>query len=150
VEWARHGAAGTDNPWQVALALERFVYERIETADFQQVFSSARQTAESGQGDCTEHAVLLAALLRARGIGARGAMGLVYVPDRRGFLYHMWTEAWIGGHWMPLDATRGQGGTGVGHLKLSDSLLTGGLFYDGLMPLIEAIGRLKIELIEVE
>ena len=41
--------------------------------------ATAAEVARSREGDCTEHAVLLAALARARGIPARVAMGLVYV-----------------------------------------------------------------------
>jgi transglutaminase-like putative cysteine protease len=47
--------------------------------------------------------VLLAALCRARGIAARAALGLVYVARNQEFAYHMWTEAYIGGKWIPLD-----------------------------------------------
>ena len=75
--------------------------------------------AESREGDCTEHAVLLAALARACGIPARVAIGLVYVDQAGGFGYHMWTEMYLSGHWIPLDATLGQGGIGAAHLKLT-------------------------------
>ena len=51
--------------------------------------------AKSREGDCTEHAVFLMALCRARGIPARGAMGLVYLESQRAFFYHMWTEVYI-------------------------------------------------------
>ena len=78
---------------------------------------------QNAKGDCTEHAVLLAALCRARGIPARVAIGLVYVSAAQGFGYHMWNEVWIDGGWIPLDATIARGGTGAAHLKLADSSL---------------------------
>ena len=40
-------------------------------------FASATETAKSKAGDCSEHAVLLVAMLRSAGIPARGATGLV-------------------------------------------------------------------------
>ena len=68
-----------------------------------------REVARSLEGDCTEHAVLLAALCRARKIPARVAFGLVYYPPQKGFAYHMWNEVWIADRWIPLDATLGHG-----------------------------------------
>ena len=38
--------------------------------------------ARTRSGDCSEHAVLLTALLRARGIPARVSHGLVYLEQR--------------------------------------------------------------------
>ena len=37
--------------------------------------------ASQGSGDCTEHAVLLAAVVKARGLPARVCHGLVYVEQ---------------------------------------------------------------------
>ncbi len=76
---------------------------------------TASATAKSKAGDCTEHAVLLAALLRAQGIPARCATGLSYAGDdgfvahKNVFVYHMWTQAWLKdehgkARWVDLDA----------------------------------------------
>ena len=70
--------------------------------------ASARAALRSGQGDCTEHAYLLCALARARGIPARAAFGLVYKDGR--FIFHAWTEARIRDRWLPYDTTRGRYG----------------------------------------
>ena len=138
------------DPWRVAVALEDFVSRTVEVRDFSQVFASAAEVAASKQGDCTEHAVLLAALCRARKIPARVAMGLVYVEREQGFLYHMWTEAWIADRWIPLDGTLGRGGIGAAHLKLSDSNLAGSSAYSSLLPIINVVGRLKIKVLETQ
>ena len=143
-------AAGEIDPWQTAVALENFVSRTVEVRDFSQVFASAAEVAASKQGDCTEHAVLLAALCRAREIPARVAMGLVYVEEKQGFLYHMWTEAWIRDRWIPLDGTLGQGGIGAAHLKLSDSSLAGPSALADILPIINVVGRLKIKVVEAE
>lgn len=77
--------------------------------------ATASATAKSKAGDCTEHAVLLAALLRAQGIPARCATGLSYAGDdgfvdhKNVFVYHMWTQAWLKddngkARWVDLDA----------------------------------------------
>jgi transglutaminase-like putative cysteine protease len=69
-------------------------------------FSSALETLRAGYGDCGEHAVLLAALLRAAGIPARVVYGLVYVESRRGYCYHAWVMAWAGS-WIWADPALG-------------------------------------------
>lgn len=139
-----------DDPVQLALALERMVHDSISQRNFTQAFASAAAVAENLEGDCTEHAVLLAAVARARGIPARVAVGLVYVGSLQGFGYHMWTEVFVNGHWLPLDATLGQGGIGAAHLKLADTNLTGQSAYLSLLPVAQVLGQLKIELIEAE
>lgn len=83
----RAGAAGVGagaggggpSDLEVALALRDLVYEHIETKDLTTAFASASEVARTKAGDCTEHAVLLAALLRCRQIPARVCHGLVYV-----------------------------------------------------------------------
>ncbi len=106
---------------KLAVALEKFVHDTIKLKDFSQAFATAAEVARTPEGDCTEHAVLLAALARARGIPARVAIGLVYQPSTQSFGYHMWNELWIGDRWVPLDATLGRGGIGAAHLMLTDS-----------------------------
>ena len=66
-------------PRDIALALERYVSKAMTKKNFTQAFATAAEVADSREGDCTEHAVLLAALLRACGIPSRVAIGLVYV-----------------------------------------------------------------------
>ena len=92
-------------PWQMAVKFEQFVHNYINRKDFSQAFASAVEVADTREGDCTEHAVLLAALCRARGIPARTAIGLVYVPHDQGFGYHMWTEVYINNSPLPSGAT---------------------------------------------
>ena len=89
-------AAGREtDPWRVAVALERYVNREVKNKDYTQAFATAAEVAKSLEGDCTEHAVFLAALCRARGIPARVAIGLVYMQGAAAFGYHMWTEVYI-------------------------------------------------------
>jgi hypothetical protein len=66
-------------------------------------FSSALETLRAGFGDCGEHAVLLAALLRASGIPARVVMGLVYMEPLKGYYGHAWVMAFDGSDWIFAD-----------------------------------------------
>ena len=145
---AREVAADEQDPWRAAVALERATREVITRSGYSQAFASAAEVIDSREGDCTEHAVLLAALCRARGIPARVAIGLVYVDQA--FCYHMWTEVHADGRWVALDATRAQGGIGAAHLKMAHSNLKGASALSSFLPVLEVIGRLKIEILEVE
>jgi hypothetical protein len=69
---------------------------------------SALETIERGAGDCTEAAVLLAALGRAAGIPTKVVNGLVYTRERyhgfsNAFMPHSWVIAYVGGKWRSYD-----------------------------------------------
>jgi hypothetical protein len=147
---AEEMAGERSQPVEVALALERGVHERLTNKNFSQAFSTAADVARTLEGDCTEHAVLLAALCRAREIPARVAAGLVYYPPEQGFAYHMWTEAWLSDRWVPLDATLGRGGIGGAHLKLFDSDLDGVGALAAFLPVMNVLGQLELEVLEVQ
>jgi hypothetical protein len=62
-------------------------------------------------------------MCRAVGVPSRTAIGLVYVDLRKGPVlgYHMWTEVWVRGQWLSIDATLGLGSIGAGHVKITDA-----------------------------
>jgi transglutaminase-like putative cysteine protease len=69
---------------------------------------SALETLDRRAGDCTEAAVLLAALGRSAGIPTRVASGLVYSRERyhgvaNAFMPHSWTLAYVDGRWRSFD-----------------------------------------------
>ena len=69
--------------------------------------------------------MLMAAMCRAVEIPSRTAIGVIYV-DRTQFseapilAFHMWTEVYIAGQWLGLDATLARGYIGAGHIKITD------------------------------
>jgi transglutaminase-like putative cysteine protease len=148
VELANSVMPRETDAWKIACALEALVHQTVQEKSLSQAFASAAEVARTREGDCTEHAVLLAAMCRARGIAARGAFGLVYYAPKKGFAYHMWTEAWIGERWVPLDATLALGGIGADHIKLGDSHLAGGSPLADLLGVKQDLGRLELEVVE--
>ncbi len=69
---------------------------------------SALETMSRRAADCTDAAVLLAALGRAAGIPTRVASGLVYSRESyhgvsNVFMPHTWTLAWVDGKWRSFD-----------------------------------------------
>src|SRR5262249_13771188 len=109
------------NPWKAAQLMEKWVFENLKKKNFSTLLASAAEVAKALSGAGTEPALLLAAMARARGIGSRVAVGLVYAPSLSAFAGHMWTEVEIDGAWVPLDATQGKGRVGADHIKFADS-----------------------------
>ncbi|HWU51749.1 MAG TPA: transglutaminase-like domain-containing protein, partial [Tahibacter sp.] len=74
-------------------------------------YASALQAAESRSGDCTEFALLLAALARAQQIPTRVVGGLVYsshfTDKGEVFSPHAWVQVWNGSRWISFDAGLG-------------------------------------------
>ncbi len=114
-------ATATD--WEKARAVEKWVKANMRAFEFSQAMATADNVAKTLTGDCTEYAMLSAAMCRSLGVPSRTVLGLVYAPTRGGkpyLAYHMWFEVFAGGQWLPLDATLGMGGVGPGHLKIAD------------------------------
>ena len=141
--------AGAKTPWEKATRLEKWVAQNMTNQDFSIGFAPSSEIIETRQGDCTEHAVLLAALCRAANIPSRVAMGLVYLESSQSFGYHMWTEVFIDGDWYAIDGTIGQGSIGGGHIKIADGSLKGVDANSTFLPIFKVIGKLKISVEKV-
>lgn len=118
-----------------------WVYRHVEKQPVLSV-SNAVETLKYRKGDCTEHAVLVAALGRAAGIPTTIETGLVYQRGR--FYYHAWNVFWIDEwqKWITADAVFDQIPADVTHLR----------FVRGeaqeQLDLIGLLGRIKLEIIE--
>lgn len=120
---AAAGLPANATAWDKARAVERWVHQNMKAFEFSQAMAPADTVARTLSGDCTEYAMLSAAMCRALGVPARTTIGLVHAPGRDGrfyLAYHMWTEVYADGQWVPIDATLGGGGVGPGHVKISD------------------------------
>lgn len=97
---------GETDAYIISKKMEAWVYNNIINKNYSLDFANAIQVLETKSGDCTEHAVLLASLLRAAGIPSKVVVGLIYTDiPKPAFGYHMWTKAYIGSKWIDLDAT---------------------------------------------
>lgn len=86
--------------------LERYVHQFITDPTYIHGFNIASVTANNKSGDCTEHAVLLAALARASNIPARVIVGTVIMGEQGALVAygHAWTEVWYEEQWHVIDA----------------------------------------------
>lgn len=145
-------AVGTEkDPWRKALKIERWVHDNMTNKNFTEAFATASQVARTKEGDCTEHAVLAAAMCRAVGVPSRTAFGLVYVDSERGptMGFHMWAEVYVNGQWIPIDATLGRGFVGATHLKISDHSWAKTESLTPLLPVVRVVGKVSIEVLKV-
>lgn len=146
VALARRGAGDAADAASRMQALETFVRGYITTKNLDVGYASALDVARDPRGDCTEHAVLLAALARALDIPARVVTGLAYAPgfagSRDAFVPHAWVQAWTGDRWRGYDAALN--GFDAGHLALSIGDGDPWRFYAG----IGTLGNLLLERIE--
>ncbi len=141
-----------------AEAMERALAARASVARFltdiglDTVFATASETARTKAGDCSEHAVLLCALLRADDIPARVAVGLVYADaflgERDIFGWHMWTQALIDGRWIDLDATLPER-YHAAHVLTSTTGLDDNVLGAEMAATLLLMGNLEIEVVDV-
>lgn len=143
IDLARQAVGEASEPAAQMRAAEAFVREYIFGKTLSVGYASALEVATSRQGDCTEHALLLTAIARARGIPARVVTGFAYVPafgsKRDVFVPHAWMEAHIDGRWQGFDAALE--GFDAGHLALAVGDGDPVRYFAG----VALLGRLRLE-----
>ena len=145
-----HKAVGNKvDPWEKAVAIERWVSANVQDKNFNVAFAPAREVARDLAGDCSEHSVLVAAMCRAAGIPTRCVVGVVYVEKLGGFGPHMWNEVYVNRRWVAIDAAFDQSEVDATHLKLSTSSLDGVAPFEAFTPVLKVFDQLKIEPIEI-
>ncbi|PKN20967.1 MAG: hypothetical protein CVU71_04100 [Deltaproteobacteria bacterium HGW-Deltaproteobacteria-6] len=125
----------TDSPQIKLQKIVHWVYRTIEKKPVLSV-PNALEVLKNKTGDCNEHAILTAALLRSAGIPAQIENGLVYLNGR--FYYHAWNLAYIG-QWVTADAVFNQIPADVTHIRLTRG--EGGEQLD----LLGVMGKIKLE-----
>jgi transglutaminase-like putative cysteine protease len=142
----------TASSWDKAVAVERWVKENMKAFEFSQAMATADNVARTLSGDCTEYAMLSAAMCRAVGVPSRTALGLVYAESggKQYLAYHMWFEVYADGQWVPLDATLGMGGVGPGHLKITDHSWHEEKSFAPLLPVLRTLSaKPSVEVLKV-
>jgi Transglutaminase-like superfamily len=149
IAFAREVIGEETNAWAAAQKLEAAVMKHVKNKSMAIAFGSATEVFEDCEGDCTEHAVLLAACCRAVGIPARVAMGLVYVEmNGKGvFGGHAWTEVSIDDRWYGLDATLGSGSADPTHIRMASGSLKDGAFQSAFAGILQNLGNLSLEIV---
>lgn len=98
---------------------------------------------EDKKGDCSEHALLFAALARSQNIPCREVSGLIYMGDWcQGFGLHGWNEVIVDGRWRGVDASHDSSVLQPIYIRFPDDPLNNIL-------LVEATHKLSIDIEEV-
>jgi hypothetical protein len=131
---------------KVAGRIAQWVHDRIDKKSLDIAAASAKEVFTSRSGDCSEHAVLLAAMFRAAGIPAKVCGGYLY--HRGAWAGHAWTSAWLGG-WADFDATLGGNVADAARIKFSETEAedTGALM-EGMRGAGFMHGGLNVEILE--
>ncbi|MFL5341245.1 MAG: transglutaminase family protein [Gemmataceae bacterium] len=121
-KYARSAVGTETDPWKKAQRITGWVKSNMHPLKFDNGINPADQAARSLEGDCTEFAMLAAAMCRAEGVPSRTAIGLAYKDDfgTPKLNYHMWLEVCVQGQWIALDPTLGLNAVGATHLKITD------------------------------
>jgi transglutaminase-like putative cysteine protease len=101
-------ALGPVTPGDAPDAIARLVGRHIERKNLERLLDRASTVAKRREGDCTEHAVLTAAVARAAGLASRVVFGIALVADDSGRAHglgHAWAEVHDGRRWQVADAT---------------------------------------------
>lgn len=137
--------AGESDSIVAAEKIVEAVFTGIEKKAGVRGSATATEVLQNAAGDCTEHAVLVVALMRAAGIPARVVDGIVMASHKDGSGvagYHAWAEIWLG-RWIGVDATVGETGTSARYLQFGIDE-PGEIGSGGKM--MRSIGKTKIEL----
>ncbi len=154
IDLAKQAAGGEKEPFALADRLRRFVTEYVATKSLNIGFATASEVARTKEGDCSEHGVLLAALGRLNGLPSRVAVGLAYVPvfgkQEDIFGYHMWTQFFIDGRWIDVDAALRETDCSPARIAFAVSSLKNAGLADLSLPLITKLGGIDIDILEIE
>ena len=150
---AEEAVANEKDALRAARRIEDYVSTEIAEKTLSMGFATALETARQKAGDCTEHAVLTAALARAAGIPSRVVTGMAYSQhtgdyENGAFFYHMWTEVFVG-EWLPIDAALGS--HSATHLALSKSDLDRSAdLITASTPIMKVLGAIDIHVISIQ
>lgn len=137
-----------------ARELTVWVSDFIDNKNYDIGFATAAEVARNREGDCTEHAVLLAALGRALDLPSRVAYGLVLLPaddpESEGLMgFHMWTQFYFEGQWFDYDAALAPHNTPPTRLFMGSSSLKSDTLYEMGMHVGRLIGSLEVQVVEL-
>ena len=151
---ATKAAGGEKEPFALADKLRRFVSDYVATKNLNIGFATASEVCRTREGDCSEHGVLLAALGRINGLPSRVAVGVAYVPIFGNqddiFGYHLWTQFYIDGRWIDVDAALAESVCSPTRIAFATSSLKNSGLAELSLPLISRIGVIDIDVLEVE
>jgi hypothetical protein len=102
---------------KAALRIKSHVHKLMRPNASIGVLRDANDVLKTKEGVCRDYAILTGTLMRAAGIPARLASGLVSWDGL--FYYHAWVEVWDGRQWVGIDSTTANEQISAAHVKLA-------------------------------
>ena len=154
VALSRKAARGVKNPVHLAHHLRVFATNYVKAKTLGVGFATASEVVRTREGDCSEHAVLLAALGRASGLPSRVTAGLVYLAKYQGrknvMGFHMWTQFYLRGKWVDFDAALGESECAPTRIALATASLRDVSLAELGFAIAETIGCLEVRVLKVD
>jgi len=154
VELAKRAAGGESEPFALGDKLRRFVTDYVTSKTLNVGFATASEVCRTKEGDCSEHAVLLAALGRLNKLPSRIVVGLAYVPSFSNqkdiFGYHAWTQFYVDRRWVDFDAALRETQCSPTRIAFATSSLKSSGLADLSLPLLSVIGAIDIDILQID
>jgi hypothetical protein len=135
------------SPQESAARIHSYLGENFQFALGAVLFGNSRDALRDMKGDCSEAAVLSAALLRAARIPARILLGFATV-GRGVFIGHAWNEIYLEGKWIGFDAALREYPARPGRLALLVSDGSGDLRIAATNLMLKTMNNLDLEIVE--
>ena len=142
-EKAREIVGDETSAWGAAQKLCAWVKTNMQSVSSEPRPITALEILEAMRGDCTEHAILMAALGRAVGLPTKLVTGLAYVGGKFG--YHAWTEVYVG-RWVEMDPAWGEMTVDAGHLQVHSGSVDEQSFAQASLATGRTLGAISIEI----
>lgn len=156
------GGSKTLSTEEIAIEMTRTVQSLIQNDPSKTGLAKASDIAKLSSANELGRSIFLCAMLRAKKIPARVALGLKYVNAKRGFvvdpdepekppkmIFHPWTLAYIDDRWLPLDVEVG-GIAPPDRLILSTATFADNREYQAFIPLLESVSRMQVKVLKAQ
>ncbi len=152
-KYAEAAVGDAERPVDKARKLHAFAVSKLEPS-LDVGLATASEVARNLRGDCTEHAVFLAAMGRAVSIPSRVVTGLVYIDrfmdQKKVFGAHAWTQFYINGQWVDFDCAIGPAETAPLRIAFATSAMEESTPTDLSISMTNLLGKIEIEVIDIE
>jgi hypothetical protein len=143
---AAAGGDSAEGPGISVHCLEHLVDRYIQNKSLAFGFADLEEVLSKRAGDCTEHALLLVALLRKTGVPSRLAYGLILTES--GLIGHAWVELYSGGRWHWLDPSFPEGRPYGLKVRLGVMDPAEPLWASLSLDLLQVVGTVEAEILE--
>jgi len=130
-----------------AKACQRAIRKGVKLKDYDIQIRPIQLVLKSRNGNCVEHATLLAAVCRSLGIPSRIAIGVKFNGSKEtpAMQFHTWVEILDGLRWVPMDSSQEDFSGALDRVKFRDSDFNAANPYLELLEVYKLLPGLDIE-----